>query len=189
MLFRLAPAHFLLVCALGLGQAGCGEAADQTFGRAQYPAYDVAMRTFYPNEIDPAALGLGAVRSPRPDRAMWGRAVTADLDGRARIGTVTAETRLGEVVYRIGLEFANPPLAPPKVNEARWEITVTSGDPAYGFVRAFDSGLRGKIFVAFVKRFAGKDDEPDVHFYLAPDSADVAKVVQEAVALQEMTPR
>jgi hypothetical protein len=54
-------------------------------------------------------------------------------------------------------------------------------------VRALDTGLQGRTFVGFVKRFAGTDDEVDVHFYLAPDSADVAAVVQEAVAIQEVS--
>jgi hypothetical protein len=37
-----------------------------------------------------------------------------------------------------------------------------------------------------LKRFRGRDDAIEHHFHLSADSADVAKVVQESVALKEM---
>ncbi len=146
------------------------------------------MRELFPNEIEPAALGLGAAKkASRSDRTLWARATTADVVGRARVQTVTVGSRGGIETYQLGIQFASPTLAMPKTEEKTFELTIGPNDSAYGMVKALDSRMQGRIFVAFVKRFAGADDEVVVHFYLAPDSADVASVIQEAVAVQEVS--
>ena len=168
---------------------GCASTPDAESARKlNLPKWDGSMRDLFPNEIDPAALGLGAPKkASRTDRTLWARATTADVVGRARVQTVTVGSRGGVETYQIGIQFASPTLATPKTDLTTFELTIGPSDSAYGMVKALDSRMQGKIFVAFVKRFVGADDEIVVHFYLSPDSADVASVIQEAVAVQEVS--
>jgi hypothetical protein len=146
-------------------------------------------KELFADEIDPAALGFVPPKAPRRDPAMWARAQKAEIVGRVKVQTVTVENRLGDLTFKLGLRFATPLLAATELEERDFEVTVEPRDPSYGIVRALDTGLQGRTFVGFVRRFAGADDQVDVHFYLAPDSADVAAAVQEAVAVQEVSRR
>jgi hypothetical protein len=174
---------------------GCTSSPEpQTASQLNLPKWEGDMRLLYPNEIDPAAFGLtGAKPATRGDRVLWARATTSDIVGRARIRTVNLASRAGVDVYQLGIEFANPPLAAPRITETRFELSVAPTDEAYGMLKTHDmtladgrNALTDKTFVACVKRFAGADDQIEVHFYLYPDSADVAKVIQEAVAVEEV---
>lgn len=179
---------FAIAATPALGGCAATTPDADTAAKLNLPRWDGQLRELFPNEIDPAALGLGAAKAvSRTDRTLWARATTSDVVGRARVQTVTVDTRIGVDTYRIGIEFATPTLATPKTTESTFELTIAPSDPAYGMVKALDNRLQGKTFVAFVKRFAGADDEIEVHFYLSPDSADVAKVIQEAVAVQEVS--
>lgn len=150
------------------------------------PLWNGTDRDLFGDEIDPASLGFLAPKSPRKDQALWARSQQAEIVGRVRVKTVTADSRGGESTYHLGLQFANPLLGESKLEEREFEITVEPRAPAYGLVKAQDTAMQGKTFVGFLKRFAGPDDEVAIHFYLAPDSADVAAVVQEAIAVKEV---
>ena len=182
--------------ALSLAAAGCSEEpAAQAPQRVPLPRWQGQLKDLYPNEIDPVALGFGAVDTSkaasqkwRGDRVLWARSTSADIVGRARVQTVTVDTRAGTETYRLGIQFASPTLATPRLGDyTPIELTVSPSDSAYGMVKALDTRMQGKTFVAFVKRFAGPDDQIEVHFYLSPDSNDVAKAVQEAVAVEEVS--
>jgi hypothetical protein len=184
-----------LATATWFAASGCTSSPEpQTAAHLNLPKWEGELRLLYPNEIDPAAFGLtGGTPATRADRVLWARATTADVVGRARIRTIGLETRAGVQIYRVGIEFAKPPLATPRVNESRFELAIAPGDEAYGMLKTHDmtlpdgrNALTDKTFVAFVKRFAGPDDQIEGHLDLYPDSADVAKVVQEAVAVEEV---
>lgn len=152
------------------------------------PAWQGTDRDLFGDEIDPSALGILPPKPPRKDQTLWARAQQADIVGRVRVQTVTVDSRGGDQsTYHLGLQFASPLLVSSKLEQRTFEVTVDVRDPAYGLVKAQDTGLQGRTFVAFVKRFSGADDQIDNHFYLAADSADVAAVVQEAVAVKEVS--
>lgn len=175
---------------LGWGvQGGCtedgpGPQSAKTLGLAPWTG---PQRDLFGDEIDPSSLGIVPPKPARKDPTLWARSQQADIVGRVKVQTVTVDSRGGDGTYHLGLRFANPLLAPSKLEERDFEVTVDLTDPSYGLVKAQDTGLQGRTFVGFLKRFGGGDDEVAVHFYLAPDSADVAAVVQEAVAVQEVT--
>lgn len=186
----VGPAIVALALALGVPALGCGASGPeaQSAKKLNLPKWDGVLRDLFSNEVEPAAMGLGAPKvASRTDRTLWARATASDVVGRARIQTVTVDRRAGVETYRLGIQFATPTLASPRTDDTTFELTITPSDPAYGMVKALDTRVQGKTFVAFVKRFAGADDEIEVHFYLSPDSADVAKVIQEAVAVQEVS--
>jgi len=173
---------------------GCSSNPNAQGPKANLPVWQGDFQLLYPNQIDPAAFDMTeGVKASKADKVLWARSTTADVVGRAHIRTVSRPRHAGTEVYVLGLEFENPPLAAPKVNQSEFELTVAPTDEAYGMLKVHDvtradghNALSDQSFVAFVKRFAGPDDEIDVHFYLYPDSKDVASVVQEAVALEEV---
>jgi len=182
----------LFVGALGLGLSGLGcggSGAGAALSGASFPVWQGGDRELFGDQIETAAIGLGGGLNPRSDKALWARSTAAELVGRARVQTVTVDTRAGKVHYHLGLRFAEPLLAPSELTERDFELTVEPTDPAYGLVKSLDTALQGRTFVGFLKRFRGADDEIDLHFHLAADSAEVAKVVQEAVALKEFGPK
>lgn len=168
------------------GCAGTTTEADTAKGLG-LPPWTGMDKDLFADEIDPAAMGMVASKSPRKDQTLWARAQQAEIVGRVRVQTVTVDTGVGDSTYHLGLQFANPLLADTKLEERVFEVTIEIGDPAYGLVKTQDTALQGRTFVGFIKRFATPDDEIDNHFYLAADSAEVAAVVQEAVAVKEVT--
>jgi hypothetical protein len=186
---RRSPIFAALCLVVVAGATGCPETIDVPVGEAKtlgLPAWQGTDKDLFGDEIDPAALGILPPKPPRKDQALWARAQQADIVGRVRVQTVTVDSRAGQATYHLGLQFANPTLAETKLEDRTFEVTVDIRDPAYGLVKAQDTGLQGRTFVGFVKRFAGADDEIENHFFLAADSADVAAVVQEAVAVKEV---
>lgn len=183
----LRVAAGLLILAL-VGTA-CSSSSQPAAGPAKslgLPAWKGTDKDLFGDEIDPSALGIAAATPPRKDQALWARAQQAEIVGRVRVQTVTVDSRAGQARYHLGLQFATPLLAESKLEARDFEVTVEASDPCYGYVKAQDTGMQGKTFVGFVKRFSGADDEIDNHFYLAADSAEVAAAVQEALAIQEV---
>ena len=173
---------FLLASGCSSG-AGAEPASASNLGLPPWQGTD---RDLFGDEIDPSALGIVPNKPARKDQTLWARAQQADIVGRVRVKTFTRVPRAGDYSYEIGLEFANQLLAPSKLDDRTFIVTVEIGDPAYGLVRAQDEALLERTFVGFVKRFVGADDTIANHFYLAADSAEVAAVVQEAVAIKEV---
>ncbi len=176
--------------------AACSSSPDAAAPKVALPSWQGDFCILYPNQIDPAAFDMTeGIKATRADKVLWARSTTADVVGRAHIRTVSRPRHAGVESYVLGLEFDDPPLAAPRVNQSAFDLTVQPTDEAYGMLRVHDvirpdghDALTDQSFVAFVKRFAGADDQVDVHFYLYPDSKDVASVVQEAVALEEVKP-
>lgn len=185
--YALLVAGALSLALPSLGCSGSGAGAGPS--GASFPAWQGGDRELFADQIETAAIGLGGGLNPRSDKALWARSTAADLVGRARVQTVTVDSRAGKVHYHLGLRFAEPLLAPSEIAKRDFEVTVEPTDPAYGLVKSLDTSLQGRTFVGFLKRFRGADDEIDLHFHLAADSAEVAKVVQEAVALKELGPK
>jgi hypothetical protein len=146
-------------------------------------------KELFDDQIDPAALGFMPGKAARRDETLWARAQASEITGRVRIQTVTVDSRGGDARYHLGLRFANQLLAPTSLEDRDFEVTIDTRDPAYGVAKALDTGLQGRTFVGFLKRFAGADDQVEVHFFLAADSAEVAAAVQEAVAIKEVRKR
>jgi hypothetical protein len=186
---RRAFATLLVIAFSGLGGASCSSSKPPV-GAAKklgLPAWTGTDRDLFGDELDPSALGILPPKPARKDQVLWARSQQAEVVGRVRVQTVTVDSRGGQGSYHLGLRFAQPLLAPTNLEEREFEVTVEPGDLSYGLIKAQDTGLQGRTFVGFIKRFAGADDEIEIHFYLAPDSAEVAAVVQEAVAVEEVT--
>lgn len=171
---------------LGLLGPGCAAAeggADSATSLG-LPAWQGEDRRLFSDELDPSSLGLMASGSPRKDQALWLRAQKAELVARVQVRTFTVESTRGGT-YRLGLLVVQP-LAESKLQDTKVDVSVDPGDPAYGLVKAQDRLIKERLYIGFFKRFAGADDEIVFHFYLTADSAEVAQVVQEALALQEV---
>ena len=179
----VAAGAFLAGCA---GEEGSGPKSAKALGLPNWVGTD---KDLFDDQIDPAALGFMPGKTARKDEILWARAQASEITGRLRIQTVTVDSRGGDARYHLGLRFANQLLAPTDLEEREFEVTIDVRDPAYGVAKALDTGLQGRTFVGFLKRFAGADDQVEVHFFLAADSAEVAAAVQEAVAIKEVRKR
>jgi hypothetical protein len=169
--------------ALGVGCAGA-DGAVSSANSLGLPPWQGDDRRLFGDELDPASLGLMASGSPRKDQALWLRAQKAELVARVQIRTFTVESTRGGT-YRLGLLVVQP-LAESALQDPKIDVSVDPGDPAYGLVKAQDRLIKERPYIGFFKRFAGADDEIVFHFYLTADSAEVAQVVQEALALKEV---
>lgn len=191
--------HFYVLLAValaaGAGAAGCGgpgqqqPAQDGSASGERLPAWDPQAQEVFDDNIDPAAVGLTLEGpSPRSDRFLRERAQTAEVVARVRVSTVTVDSIGDQSTYHLGIQVGYPPLATPKVADRTFELVIRPHSPAHGIARAFDSRLRGLTFIGFIRRFAG-DGEPEIHWHLSPDTAEVAAAVREAVALGELSAR
>lgn len=168
--------------------AACSGAGDGAGASA--PRWEGKMFESFPDDIDPAALGLPTENRPTTDPRFRQRAIDAEVIARVRVTTVSVERRSnGEPVFRIGLQLANPRLIERQPYGERLEVVVKPGGAAHGFARAWDVRLQGKTFVGFFRRFAaqnGEEGETVVHFHLAADSKEVGDAVQQVIALEEV---
>lgn len=192
---RLRPASLLAVALLAAAVApACSESPTETRSPAALglsPWVDRA-RIVFDDNIEPAAVGVAMdVPSARGDKFLRERALTADLVSRLRVQTVTIETVGDDSTYHLGVQVATPTLAPdPRITEKTLELVIRTTTPAYGIAKALDQRMQGLTFIGFISRFASPDgSEVDLHWHLAPDTADVAEAVKEAVALAEASGR
>jgi hypothetical protein len=173
-----------------LGGAACTGAVEAPAApNANLPKWETEMHDLYPDQIDPAVLGLMAPRqASRSDRTLWTRATTADVVGRANVTTLDSSRRgrTGDLTYVLTITFDDPPLARPRVDQKNFQLTIDPTNQSYGMINVLGDRIKERKFVAVVKQFAGADDQIDVHFYLYPVSAGVEEVVQEAVAVEEV---
>ena len=180
-----------LILLLGLPLSlGCGPKRDpnMVYHASGLPLWQGHATELFDDNIDPSAVGLSMEGpSPRADRFLRERSQTADVVARVRVNTVTVDTVGDDTTYHLNIQVGVPTLAKPKIEDRAFELIIRSSNRAFGIARAFDSRLRGQTFIGFVNRFANQDGEPEVHWHLAPDTAEVAAAVKEAVALGELS--
>jgi hypothetical protein len=151
------------------------------------PRWEGHAREVFDDNIDPAAVGLtmeGA--SPRSDAHLRERAQMADVVARVRVQTVTVDSIGDQKTYHLGLQVGVPTLTEAKVPDRNFELSIKPTSGAFGIARSFDARLRGQTFVGFIKRYSD-DGDVALHWHLAPDTAEVAAAVKEAVVLREIS--
>ncbi|MEP7121407.1 MAG: cobalamin ABC transporter substrate-binding protein [Byssovorax sp.] len=171
------------------GIAGCGEATPvaRLSEAAGLPKWDGHARELFDDNIDPAAVGLSMEGpAPRSDPFLRERSQTAAVTARVRVQTVTIDSIGDQKTYHLGVQVGFPTLTIARVPDKSFELSIRASSSAFGIAKAFEARLRGATFIGFVGRFEGDDGEVEVHFHLAPDTADVATAVKESVALQEL---
>lgn len=190
---RSSSAQLRLVLALAplaLGPGGCAEGPRRPAEAqaAPLPAWEGREREVFDDVIDPAALGLTMEgSSSAQDPHLRERAQRADVVARVRVSTVTVETVGDASRYHLGVQVGQPPLAKPRVSGEAFELVIKPGTRSHPLAKAIDVRMRGMTFVGFLKLYAHEDGEPEVHFHLAPDTAEVVAAVKEAVALGELS--
>jgi hypothetical protein len=135
----------------------------------------------FDDNIDADAVGL-SMEGPAPmsDAFLRERAQTAESVLRLRVRTVTVDSVGDKQTYHLGLEAEKPPLAGSGPPDTALEISVGPTAPAFSVTKAFDARLRGHAFIGFVRHFAGDPGEPELHWHLSANNADVAAAVQAA---------
>lgn len=188
-MFRVSSLSPLLLATALTAACGGVQPEPQAGGdQGSLPAYDAWAQQVFDDSIEPAAVGLTFESpSPRGDRLLHERAKTADVVSRVRVSTVTVDTIGDTSTYHLGIQIGYPPLATPKVADRAFELIIPPRSRAHGIAKAFDSRLQGLTFVGFIRRFAGESGEPEIHWHLSPDTAEVVEVVREAVALGELS--
>lgn len=185
-----AGAWLGLVTVLGAAVAGCGPSRNpnMTYHASGLPLWQGTAADLFDDNIDPAAVGLSMEGpSPRSDRFLRARAQTADVVARVRVNTVTVDSVGDDTTYHLGVQVGVPTLTKPRIEDRSFELVIRPGGRSYGVAKAFDARLRGMTFVGFIGRFATADGEPEIHWHLSADTAEVAAAVKEAVALGEVS--
>ncbi len=172
-----------------LSLAGCADAAPGAKAPegASLPRWEGHARELFDDNIDPVAVGLSMEGpAPRSDPFLRERAQMSAVTARVRVQTVTIDSNGTLQTYHLGVQVGFPTLTTPRVPDKSFELSIKPTSSAFGIAKAFDARLRGSTFIGFIGRFQAEDGEVEVHFHLAPDTADVATAVKEAVALQEL---
>jgi hypothetical protein len=173
---------------LSLGGTSCGEAPSTAAApRAQFPPYDARAAGLFDDRIDGNAVGLADVSgNPRADPTLRARTQNAELVARVRVSTVTTDMVGGKPLYRLALAFIEPPVVRRGFGDEQVEIAVRSTSAAFGVVKWLDSGIIGRTFVGFFRRFA-QGEEAEVRFHLSADTPGVVLAAREADMLNELS--
>jgi hypothetical protein len=179
---------FGALLAISLSSVGCGGDAGPAASAAGagLPKWDAHDREVFDDALDPAAVGLQMEGpSPRMDRFLRERSQRAEVVGYMKISTVTVDT-IGETKrVHVGVDVATPTLAKPRIADKSFELSMGAGSSV--LPSGFESRLRNKTFIGFVRRYIGDDGEPVVHWHLSANTPEVAAAVKDAVALQEFS--
>ena len=190
---------------LALGAACGGGGADGPQGN--FPPYGGHAADLFDDNIEPGAVDptMAVGYDPRSDNLLRERTQVCDVVLRARITTVTEKVdddggRSWQVSMHT-LEHVAGEHAPRDLG-TDFVLKVDRTDPAAGIMRAYQSNLVGKSFVAFLREFAkagsttapGPDGtspapEPDLHFHLGRDDRNELEAVKAAVALADVQQR
>jgi hypothetical protein len=147
--------------------------------------YGARDATLFDDRIEAAAVGLADVASrPSTDATLRARTQAAEAVARIRVSTVSVESVGGRPIYHLSLSMVDP-FVNERFSEGDVEIAVRPDAPAFGIVKWLDTGLIGRTFIGFFRRY-GASDEPQVRFHLAPDNAEVVAAVTLAKTLREV---
>lgn len=139
------------------------------------PAWEGEQRQIFDDAIDPSAIGVSmSGASPALDPLLKVRTQTADLVGRFTVATVTQDRNGESAQIHLTLRVEPTPLLRRGIDGPFVELLVTEATEAFGLVTTYESALRGRTFIGFVKRFAGTDG-PALHWHLTADAPDVAQ--------------
>ncbi len=142
--------------------------------------------TLFDDAIDPAALGYSLDgKNPAVDPLLKHRTKAAELVARMKLLTVSRDANGTRPRYLLNLRVGLPPLARARLQEVDLELAIAQGTSAFELLSSNESGLRGRIFIGFVRRFAGVDG-PVLRWHLTADSPEVAQAVQTAAALDDL---
>jgi hypothetical protein len=181
MRHRLASAFFFAALVMG-----CGGPDPRSPDRPR-PPYEGRSVEVFDDTIEPRAVGLNLddARTARGDGALAERLALAEGTARVAITTVTGRGDGVEVEYVIQVKVVE------KLNgDLPEELSIYVGkqSPSLGIVKSMDSRLGGKTLIAFLKEFKGPDGEPRWHFHVSPDTKDVIAAINDALALQSVSP-
>lgn len=181
-------ARFAFLALAGLLALGCGGKGANAPGR-EYPPYTGHAVELFDDGIDAIAVGYQLEPGPPPatDAKLRERVQTADAVLRARVVTVTDKREDNGRSWQLGmrtLAVLNGGSPPP----GDFTVEVEATDPGSGMVRAFEGSLVNATFVVFVRTFGhpGLLTEPELHFHLAADKADVLDAIKQAALLQQV---
>jgi hypothetical protein len=175
------------LAALATGTPACGKGANGP-GR-DLPPYTGHSADLFDDGIDPDAVGFQVAggEPPMSDKRLRERTQTGDAVVRVRVLTVTDKREDKRHTWQLGMHTLEHMAGTGPLDDD-FTLEVEDTDPGAPMVHAFEGGLVGKKFVAFVRAFAraGAPDEWDEHFHLAGDTAAVKQAVQSAVLLQQV---
>jgi hypothetical protein len=175
---------------VGFFCSGCGAAAaagSHAAGPGSLAPYAGRAAELFDDTIDPDAVGLATVTvDRRRDPALAERVNQSEAVARMRVSTVTVDTVGSQPTYHVSLllvaSLISKGYAPTRV-----ELSLGPSSPAFGIVKWLDTGMIGRTFIGFFRRFAGTE-EPALRFHLAADNSDVLAAVREAAALSDLKP-
>ncbi|MFO0661712.1 MAG: hypothetical protein U0165_18045 [Polyangiaceae bacterium] len=150
------------------------------------PEYKDQDATLFDDSVEPYAIGLSLDRpSSRGNSVFRSRAQNARSIMRMRIDTVTTGGGINRSVIRVGMKRVGKPLLGKDESEG-FEVEVATGSNAFALFKQAGDRIQGRTVVCMWKLFR-VNDEPTLHFYLAPDDDETLAAVRDAVALQELT--
>jgi hypothetical protein len=186
--FTIAP---LAVMAAALG--GCAGTTNGARGPGNtMPAYAGHAADLFDDAIEPAAVGYELDQAPTAGTPMSSnrlreRAQVGDAVVRAHVTTVTSKDEDKGRTWQIGLRTVET-IAGSSSFPNDFTVEIEPSGPSAGIVRAFESRLIGKTFLAFVREFArpGADGDAELHFHLAPDAKPDIGAVLAAVKMDQV---
>jgi len=113
------------------------------------------------------------------------RVDTAELVARVRIQTVTIDVVGAIRRYTLSVQVGRPPLVQPKIDETSFDVEVGPEQLAYGVAERFGTELRGRTFVALVRRFAAPRGLA-YHFHFTADVAEVHEAIRQHAGLSAL---
>ena len=149
-------------------------------------AWEGEVMSLFDDGIDLAALGytLDGQRAA-DDPALPRQTRHAELVTRVTVATLSRDGNGEHSSYVLTVRVDPNAFVSRSYAVESLEFTIPDSSPTYELIDSNENSVRGRSFIAFLRRFAGIDG-PVVHWHLRADAEDVAKAVVVAAATEAL---
>ncbi|MDW8248777.1 MAG: hypothetical protein RMJ98_05655 [Myxococcales bacterium] len=174
----------LWLAAVIVPASGCAsQEARPQFDLEKLPPHEGQLARLFDDTISPDALGLGVLPSANLqfNADFRDRVQAADVISAVRVTSVT-ERKSNELSTLHTLRFEPVRNFKGAFEEDLQELTITHHmEQPHSLLSTVQERARGRTMIGLWKRFRGKK-RVDIHFHFVPDTEEIHKALQEAMA-------
>jgi hypothetical protein len=154
---------------------------------AGLPEYTPAEAALYGDDFSASVFGLPKEVEPAQDPKLGERVQRAEAIVPVRFSTVSAESLAGVRGYTLSVTVDGP-VVTGTVPPGPLDIRIQPGNASLTQVKILDTGLVGKKFLLFVRRYSDGGEAVN-HYHGEADTPDVRKAIESSQALDSLRDR
>lgn len=149
--------------------------------------YEGKLTKVFDDTIEPASVGLDLDKTyaAAKDPDFYERVQSSEGVLQVRVTTVTTRSDGPDTTYILGMS-SKKALFGVAPDSGQLSVEIRKGNESVGIVRSLENRIVGMPFIVCYRRFRSPDGGAATHFHLLPDTDEVRRAVDDAVAMKGM---